>query len=310
MNKYELNKSILSESMFSLYAQAEEDKSYLEAIVDWRNCNHKGKYIICESRAGYENGRMFIRIVNNSIVDSSTKEGWWNTFTISTKVVPVGLWLCSIDHYKTDRNGYLNVVVTPIVAVPELKFHYMFEKIDNTWNSPAIAIMVNGCGMFLPEYQIHEFRMPNMDVFYEKFPQYKDMNYRDMCKALLFDWINDKVELSAIEEAINTLNSHELLLKNIRESILRKTIEKDFSEYPLFAKKIAHPDNCKGPLLNVDPDRISDYLDRNAFTFDMYVKEGKIEPIKSNYVLDKVEALLKYRKNLKDAEKMAKKNKK
>ena len=305
---YESKITSLDENTFVLYAIS-IGKNENEARVDWRNIRNKNKYVICESREGYDNGRMFIRTLTNSFTDYYNKLGWWNTFTISTKVVDYGMWLCSIQNYRLDKKGYINMIVSPIIKVPTLKVHQLFNTFNGTWNSPAIQLMLSGSNKFLSEYNFPVYRTPNVDEIYKRFPQYANLSYYDMCVNMLHDWLNNKITLEAIEEAINTLNPFESLIKSLSISIAHRTVEQDYSNYPLLAKKLTNIDNFTGLFDSIDPAKVQDYIERNVYSYLDLVRDGKIQEINSDEPLDKVETVLAYRKAIKDAEKKAKKEK-
>ena len=52
---------------------------------------------------------------------------------------------------------------------------------------------------------------------------------------------------------------------------------------------------------------MEDYIRRNMESYKDLVRDGKIEPVTSDYPLDQVEAVLAYRKEQKRLEKLAKK---
>ena len=75
------------------------------------NKTEKGKMILCESKEE-ESTRLFIHQFN-SLMSCLTKDGWWDTFTVSKEACNKGFYLCEIDSFRIDKNGYLNVVVLP-----------------------------------------------------------------------------------------------------------------------------------------------------------------------------------------------------
>ena len=141
--------------------------TFEEYEVNRLNETNKGKYVICESREGF-GSRMFIRTVTNIFTDGMRKKGWWDTFTLSTHKVSLGLWLCSVVEYRLDKNNYINLIVEPITPMPELKFHVLFGNLDGTWNSPAVELMV-GINFISQYISYSSFRDPNVDELIKRY---------------------------------------------------------------------------------------------------------------------------------------------
>lgn len=270
--------------------------TFEEYEVNRLNKTNKGKYVICESREGF-GSRMFIRTVTNVFTDGMRKKGWWDTFTISTHEVSLGLWLCSVVEYKLDKNNYINLIVEPITPVPELKFHVLFGNLDGTWNSPAVELMI-GIN-FIPQYRSYSsFRDPNVDELIKRYPKYKDTN---VSKELLKDWLREEITLEEIEDALNTKTNYEELLDKLFVACCYSDRNKDFIEYPLSIKKIK---------LNCQYKRdIDDYIQRNLFSYQQLVRDKKLEPIHDDNPMAVLEYLLQYRAEQKKKEKKAKKKK-
>lgn len=300
---------------FWAWAYTDYRLSTKEADVIWRNANWKFKYVICESRKGYDN-RMFIRDVSNAWDDGLKKKGWWNTFTLSTRPVAEGLWLCQVDHYRIDSNGYINLIINPLVEMPEVKFHFgWWEKEEGTWNSPAFNLMFNGNRKWLPEYKFPQFKKGNVREFISRFPRYTYEDYYGyeyMCNLLLMDYIKGDISLEEIESALNEPTDHEKFIRQIQLAVAKGKAKEMFPNHPLFAEKICRPENSASRLLG---DRytgfreVEDYVERNLRSYEQLVKEEKMNAIDSSDDLDKIEAVLAYRKEVKKAEKLAKRNK-
>lgn len=301
------------ERNFICYAMAECGMTEGQASVEWRNAHYKFKYVLCESRDDYKDGRMFIRTLTDTLTDTDNKQGWWNTFTLSTKVVPTGIYLCQIKEYKLDRNGYLNLLVSPLVEVPKLKLKCMFSSSNGTWNSTAVHLMLVGCRKFLPEYSFREYRSGNIKAFLEKFPQYAEIDdYSYMCNVVLMDWLSGDIELKDIEDALNTPTDFEALIKKVQKAVARGTIADEFPEYPNFAKKIALSENSESHFMEgyIGYQEVEDYIERNVDSYERMVKEGVLEKVESDFPLDKIEAMLEYRRQLKKQARLERKQKK
>ena len=281
-----------------------------DAVVLYRNTHNKGRYVICESRKGFEGGRMFIRVVTSTMSDALRKKGWWNTFTISKFSVPCGIWLCRIDSYRVDSNGFVNMIVEPIAEFPEVKFHFAFEENNGTWNSPAIHFMFGGKN-FMPEYRFPQIRKSNFAEFRKRFPQYAELTGDALRDAVLRDWLRGDVELKELEDALNTKTDWENLVRRVQTAVAYGVTKGEFPEHPNFAEKVARPENSalwgRTSSRLIGYKEVEDYLRRNIESYRDLVRDGKMEPIDSDEPLDQIEAVLVYRKEQKRLEKLAKK---
>ena len=55
---------------------------------------------------------------------------------------------------------------------------------------------------------------------------------------------------------------------------------------------------------------VEDYIERNVDSYERMVKEGVIEKVESDFPLDKIEAMLEYRRQLKKQARLERKQKK
>jgi hypothetical protein len=291
-----------------------------KATAAWRNEHNKGKYVLCETRPEHGNNRLFIRTMTDNISDAMSKRGWWKTFTLSKEPVAEGLWLCEIEYYRTDKNGYLMMIVKTVKKVPKIAQSMLWHDENGTWNSPAIHMMVVNCRKFLSDYNFSEYRHGNIDAFLKAFPQYNkenitlNNNFEKMCHAVLMDWLDEKIKLKEIEDALNMPTEYESLLSMIRNSILKDKFDPEFeAKYPNFVKKIRLSENHGEKSIFWDYEvlstrKIDDYITRNAYSYDDAVNAGKIKENNAETILDKVEAILQYRSDLKKQERLARKN--
>lgn len=285
-------------------------KTAAEATAEWRSVHHKGKFVICESRKGYTDGRMFIRIVTHTSSEQIKKKGWWDTFTISEFPVSTGLWLCKVKKYRVDSNGYLNMIVEPVTEIPELKHGMLFQDKNGTWNSPAINLMFGG-GRFLWEYDFLQTQELNLTELRKRFPRYAKQNTVNRLRdAVLYDWLRGDITLEEIESALNEPSDYKKFIKRIQTSVANHTTREDFPNHPIFAEKIALSDNSASRLFGkgfIGYREVQEYVERNVRSYNELVREQKLTPIDSDDLLDKIEAVLAYRKRMKDLEKQAKK---
>lgn len=308
MNNLDYSLQYDAEEVFVLNAKHLCGMSREDAVIKWRNFHNNGKYVVCESRKGFEGGRMFIRIVTSTMSDAMRKGGWWDTFTIATFPVPYGIWLCKIKTHRIDRNGFLNMIVEPVAEFPEMKFHFVFEDTNGTWNSPAIHLMFGGKN-FLSGYKFPQFRNSNFAEFRKRFPQYAELTGDALREAVLRDWLRGDVELKEIEDALNEKTEWEKLVRKVQVAVAYGVTKTEFPSHPNFAEKIVRSENSASWFNSqkVGYGEVEDYIRRNMESYEDLVRDGKIEPVTSDYPLDQVEAVLAYRKEQKRLEKLAKK---
>jgi len=292
-----------------------------KTIIDLKNFKYKGKYLITESREGYDDGRMFIRIPTNRISDAYSKAGWWNVFCYAKHPVEKGYWLSQIIEFKEDRNGYENVVVKPVSKFPELGHSALFRE-DGTWESIAIEFLVNKSDLFYPQYITRSNSNPNYRALMERFPEYAEYGFRDVARNLLRLWIDGKIEIKDIENALNEKTQYENLVWSIMYAIRDNNLNEKFPQYPLFCSKIVKDENHTLGVSNslISYHAIDRYIkDRHAAYVNL-VNEGKIEM--NDYLfetcvtwepndgaLDPVEKVLEYYEDLKAKKKAEKRAK-
>lgn len=282
-----------------------------EATAEWRSCHYKNRFVICESRKGYECGRMFIRVMTDSFLDALKKAGWWNVFTLSKYPVSYGLWLCKVQTYRVDHNGYLNMVVDPMVEFPKMKWENLANRHSEIWESKAINFMFGGERRFLPGYEFKQYgRANNVSELKKRYPKYGTKSRNELRDAVLFDWLRGDITIDEIEDALNEFTDYEKFIRRVQTAVANGTVKEEFPEYPLFAEKIVRSENSTSRLLGkgfIGFNEVKDYIDRNVMSYNDLVKEQKLVPVESDDPLDKIEAVLIYRKNLKALEKEAKK---
>lgn len=310
------NKIKESLGRWQLYAMSELGMTSSEADLEWKNYHLKGKYVVCGATED-NTTRLFIRLKTDPFTDISRREGWWNTFTVSKKSVSKGLYICKIDRYRHDRNGYLNLIVEPITDIDDLPIRTFFGSESGTWESPAMWLIMCASKAFLPDYEFDSvsFKLlyhqnPNINALKEKFPEVKDMNTEEIGKYFLNKYLNKDFDLKLIEDTLNTLTNFEELVRDIEKAIIARQAERVYgNKYPLFAKKVTA--NVVEHDIYIRYRAVEDYLERQMDYYDQLCHEGKIQPLEENAdgVLERVEQALAYRQMLKDQEKAAKKAK-
>ena len=292
-----------------------------KTFIDLKNSKYKGKYLITESREGYDDGRMFIRIPTNRISDAYSKAGWWNVFCYAKHPVEKGYWLSQIIEFKEDRNGYENVVVKPVSKFPELGHSALFRE-DGTWESIAIEFLVNKSDLFYPQYITRSNSNPNYRALMERFPEYAEYGFRDVARNLLRLWIDGEIEIKDIENALNEKTQYENLVWSIMYAIRDNNLNEKFPQYPLFCSKIVKDENHTLGAIDslISYHAIDSYIKDRHRAYVNLVNEGKIEMDSNLFetcitwepndgALDPVEKVLEYYEDLKAKKKAEKRAK-
>ena len=298
--------------------------TYDSAVIDWKNFHYKAKYLITESREGYDDGRMFIRVSTNMMTDTLAKSGWWNTFCYAKQPVEKGYWLSQIIEYKRDRNGHENVIVKPVNKFPDIKHSALFRE-NGTWESIAMEFLVNKSRLFHPQYIVKSSSTPNYKALRERFPEYAECELDDIARNLLRMWLGGEIELKDIEDALNKKTPYEELVWSIMYAIRDNTLNKKFHQYPLFCAKIAKEDNHNKDYFGthegyITYSAIDKFIQDRHISYSELVKTGKIEKDERLFeicstwnpdegALDPVEKVLEYYEDLKAKKKAEKKAK-
>jgi len=87
------------------------EKRYNSFKKDTLSKTEIGKFILCEARED-NTTRLFIHQFS-SLSSILTKDGWWDTFTVTEIPCNKGFYLCMIQDFKIDRNDFLNCIVYP-----------------------------------------------------------------------------------------------------------------------------------------------------------------------------------------------------
>lgn len=198
------------------------------------NKTEKGKMVLCESKEN-DSTRLFVHRFS-SWADFVTRNGWWDTFTISNTTCKTGYWLCVIDSFRIDRNGYLNMLVTP-------KKH-LGESVDDesiAWD------FFYSLGIFCSEYNTsHACARFNTECLFELFkdefvniqqdtayPMYKTKG------MIIFNkFLNDETNLETIEKALDEKMPIEKLVDEIGDCLRSRKIDDKFKNYELIFEKL------------------------------------------------------------------------
>lgn len=260
------------------------------------NKEEKGKIIFCESRED-DSTRLFIHRLSY-MMNALTKNGWWDTFTISSQKCKKGLYLCVIDSFRVDRNGYLNAIVTPK--------KYLGEQIDE--ESAAWDFFFE-TGLFCRHYhgfrRYHErFNVTHLLSLYEEevdaiIDEKKKMGddcisaYMESCNYIFNKFIADEVTLEEIANALDEKTELQKLSEDLTINVARDS--EKYSNYPLICKKLPVKDGYYSVFTT------EEWLQRKTWEYED-LKLGD-----SKDILDRVEAVLQYWVDFHEKEKAARK---
>lgn len=281
-----------------------------EATVLWYNEHNKGKKLICESRGVKDDKpgtRMFIRNVTNSFEDSMKREGWWNTFTLCRDKVEKGLYIVEVVRYRLDKSGNLNCEVKIVKQITDEMYTALFVNSSGYRNS-ATWLMLTASQAFVTEYTFSVDtlkRAPNFKELKKRFPVFEGLTEVEIGEKALNMFISGELSVEEIKECLDRPSEFEQLCYDIAEALHDRKVDKLYSDkYPLFAKKV-DLNAAIGASEHWTAIRVREYLNRQLDYYYELLDAEKIQPVDGSF-LDKVEASLVYRKQLKDAEKAEK----
>lgn len=229
-----------------------------------------GKFILCEARED-NTTRLFIHRFNKW-VSAVTKNGWWDTFTISTKPCNKGFYICSIQQFRIDRNEYLNCIVFPN------------RYLGNTIEEDSIAWdYLFRTGKFSKEYKSENWRPRfNIGNLQKKYAvTFKESGYTKIDCFIMDEFMHDKINLEDIASALEEKYDIEKLAEDII-----KHQQKYIKDYPLLIKKL--PSEDKFGYRYYNPSDVVYFLE------DKRLEYNKLKLGEETNMLNRVEAVLKY----------------
>lgn len=266
------------------------------------NKTEKGKLVLCYSKNDGDT-RIFVHRFSE-YANATTKDGWWDTFTISTNPCKKGFHICRINSFRIDRNGYLNNIVTSI--------GFIGENVDE--ESIAWDLFFSS-GLFCSEYKTHHYALRYNSEYL--FSLYKEQieerisiqkqlfgddvsEWQERYLFFLFSFIEGKITLSEIEAALNEKDNIEKLADDLKDNIIYHHFDK-YDEYPLIVSKISSNEDFRSY------NAIEHWIRRKDIEYDT-LKLGD-----ETNILSRIEAVLEYwesEKKRKKEEKKAKRKEK
>lgn len=282
--------------------------------IDRLKKTEEGLFVMCEARER-NTTRLYIHRFND-FATSLNKDGWWDTFTISkTACKETGIYICQIDTFQIDKNGYLNMIVTPKKYLNDIEGND--DEDSDAW------IFLFRSSKFTQEYRTRSYSKGRYNVVnmyktfeneYNKIVE-EDTNSvdhncissdRKFAGYILNKFFDGDITIKEIEKILDEKDDLEKLADDLSDELhyMGDGINnKYFSKYPLTVAKIPKQEGYIRPEF-YSSSVILDYLKRKiSENLELGLSNPNTEP------LDMVEAVLKYWNNKKIKEKEERKKK-
>ena len=209
------------------------------------NKTEKGKFVICQCKEK-DSSRLFLHRLSFAHTNM-TKEGWWDTFTISTKKCEcIGFYLCEIKEFRLDKSGWLNLLVKPKCYLGEF-----LHEFSISWN------FFMSSGLFCKEYVIPTKNMSRrlnvsnlLSHYKEKYDKYLENNkdyyetygtLQAPARFFLEMFMNYEIELEDMDILLEEKFDDEKIIEEIF-SQFKKGIGEYVEKYPLIYKRFVAND--------------------------------------------------------------------
>ena len=174
----------LDQSLKRICSVNNSEKDYDNTLINLsEHMSEIGKFVICTDNDG--NGRL--RIHKSDFMDYYTKNGWWDTFTLSSGGIKteVGkMYLSKIVKLTTDKEGYTIAIVEPITEIDR-----------------DLCIYLSKCTRYQMsiEYVIHsDYSNLNISAAYYEVPE--DEFFSDPCNKDIHERIRKALHSKTREE--------------------------------------------------------------------------------------------------------------
>lgn len=270
----------------------ESAKEYARTHINELNEKDVGKYIFCKAEEK-NTSRLFIN--RFSVCNMEFKDGWWDTFTLSSKPIEhLGYYICKIDQFKIDKNGFLMMIVTPS------------KYLDHVNEESPVWKFFSMTGYFARNYDF------SRHIYTRRFNAYhlcelhasgvvrEQQNYLTKCAGVILEKLfKDEISINDIEEALDEKDPMEKLSEDLNKNILSYA-----AEYPLIVKKLPGAYTYDEERY-FNTETTMSYLIKNMGNY----YELNLKTAKGESVLDIVEAYLQHLEDKKAQEKADKKQK-
>ena len=283
--------------MYHTFGGFSYDYVHYSSIEDANN-RLAGRLVVCERVDGDNNGRLRLHKIyaRNSIERGN---GWYDlfTYTCDDANLKKGFYLCRINEFKVDKKNYVNMVVSTIV--------YLGESITAVPDDITVRIvrsmMVMDKEEDMPAWQFLCGKMSPIAFapYGEYFGTFNEENARE--KGFTAEDVMSRIingDIGVLEEL--SLALHEpLKVEKAKEYIFRNLDKPGFNEkYPLMAPKLKRKEGKE----------IKPFLEKHLKDYETKQLNVEIpeDASAAEEVLYKVEATLKYWKEVHKAQKKTK----
>ena len=265
----------------------------------------RGGLVVCERLNDDRDGRLRLHKIYARSVQER-KNGWYDLYTYTTKASDLlqGFYLCKINEFRGDKEGYVNMVVEPKVFLGMT----ITETPDNKAEQLTRAILLYDKEADIPAWEY--LRREMSPIAFDPIFQYTgELN------------ISNAEKLASRNEAMKRLLAGEVsILKDISIALAEPTsIEKAISICFRFYKWTAEQKNRWPSLLKklerraapgenfFTESELTELLERKlrAFTEFGLISSNIEEPEPDKQILDKVEAAIQHQDELNKAAKKA-----
>lgn len=254
-----------------------------------------GKYILCEAREDNAT-RLYINRFNEYHY-ATTKQGKYDTFTVTPKPAQKGYHICTIDDIKNDAAS------NPIIVATSIKYIGVDPKVDCiAWRFLLESEKFSTQYCVVPMVSFSTYNPENINEVYAMEPEFKDGD-QDIYNYVLSKYLSDEAPLKHLELLLTKPTKTERIVIDLVNNRYAHSFD-----YPLLVKKMPRGESLMSDAHYYSVPVVMDYITRKNIE---YYKLGLGE---ETNILARVEAVLKYwdefHKKEKEDKKAARKNKK
>lgn len=264
--------------------------SEARAAVEYINNRFVGKHVVAEARND-KVSRLYL--CDNGLFNNGMNLGlssFFKLYTLSTDAVNKGKYICRVSGVRTDKNGYVNLIVTPVKFIsPDWDSHALYSS-KHTWDSMVWWFFRE---VFVSEYIIKmnsgfiniNYLKENAKFLVEK------AGDNSLGKTVFDEWVAGNISLTFVEDCIYELPKDEKMIRSLIESYQNGNIRLNYSDdYPILVEKLVSLlQDTESSLDHYDI--VKNYLNRNVVSYYKLFTDGA----EGSNVLAMVERVLLYR---------------
>lgn len=182
------------------------------SVVDQMTKDNKGKYLICRTDEKSKTRHFICRV--GALANEETRDGWWDTFTISKEECEPGYGIFKVKHFTTDKNDNVILIVTPVCHLKD--FSYRDLK-SNGW--VAILRSKGFCGGYYHTYDgfwdTYELNIGALRGLLQTKGKDPD-NMSELYAQTLELFVEGTLSFAEVKDAVNEPSDFEKLMEQIR----------------------------------------------------------------------------------------------